>query len=40
MGVINIDHAMGILDEEHEEDVVRLASFGDRIQSNTVLHKT
>ena len=29
VGVITIDDAMGVLDEEHEEDVMRLAGVGD-----------
>ena len=29
VGVITIDDAMGVLDEEHEEDILRLAGVGD-----------
>ena len=29
VGVITIDDAMGVLDEEHEEDIMRLAGVGD-----------
>ena len=36
-GVITIDDAMGILDEEHEEDVFRLAGVGDESLSNSTL---
>ena len=36
-GVITIDDAMGVLDEEHEEDVFRLAGVGDESLSNSTL---
>jgi magnesium transporter len=36
-GVITIDDAMAVLDEEHEEDVFRLAGVGDESLSNTTL---
>ncbi|MEM9969658.1 MAG: magnesium transporter [Pseudomonadota bacterium] len=37
VGVITIDDAMGILDEEHEEDVLRLGGVGDESLSNSTL---
>lgn len=36
-GVITIDDAMVVLDEEHEEDVFRLAGVGDESLSNSTL---
>ena len=36
-GVITIDDAMAVLDEEHEEDVFRLAGVGDESLSNSTL---
>ena len=36
-GIITIDDAMGILDEEHEEDVLRLGGVGDESLSNSSL---
>ncbi|MEL7149998.1 MAG: magnesium transporter [Pseudomonadota bacterium] len=35
VGVITIDDAMAVLDEEHEEDVFRLAGVGDESLSNS-----
>ncbi len=35
VGVITIDDAMTVLDEEHEEDVLRLGGVGDESLSNT-----
>ncbi|MGB1152626.1 MAG: magnesium transporter [Paracoccaceae bacterium] len=40
IGVITIDDAMVVLDEEHEEDILRLAGVGDNRLSNTVLETT
>ena len=40
IGVITIDDAMAVLDEEHEEDILRLAGVGDNRLSNTVLETT
>lgn len=37
VGVITIDDAMVVLDEEHEEDVFRLAGVGDESLSNSTL---
>ena len=37
VGVITIDDAMAVLDEEHEEDVLRLGGVGDESLSNTTL---
>lgn len=37
VGVITIDDAMAVLDEEHEEDVFRLAGVGDESLSNSTL---
>ena len=37
VGIITIDDAMGILDEEHEEDVLRLGGVGDESLSNSSL---
>jgi len=36
VGVITIDDAMAVLDEEHEEDILRLAGVGDSSLSDTV----
>lgn len=36
VGVITIDDAMAVLDEEHEEDILRLAGVGDSALSDTV----
>lgn len=35
VGIITIDDAMAVLDEEHEEDVLRLGGVGDESLSNT-----
>ncbi|WP_020040469.1 magnesium transporter [Salipiger mucosus] len=41
VGVITIDDAMAVLDEEHEEDILRLAGVGDESRiSDTVLETT
>jgi magnesium transporter len=37
VGVITIDDAMIVLDEEHEEDIMRLAGMGDGSLSDTVI---
>ncbi|MFT7594504.1 MAG: magnesium transporter [Paracoccaceae bacterium] len=37
VGVITIDDAMAVLDEEHEEDILRLAGVGDSSLSDTVV---
>jgi len=37
VGVITIDDAMSVLDEENEEDILRLAGVGDESLSDTVL---
>ncbi len=37
VGVITIDDAMNILDEEHEEDVLRLGGVGDESLSNSTI---
>ena len=37
VGVITIDYAMVVLDEEHKE-ILRIAGVGDGSQSNTVPH--
>ncbi len=37
VGVITIDDAMAVLDEEHEEDILRLAGVGEGSLSDTVL---
>ena len=37
VGVITIDDAMAVLDEEHEEDVLRLGGVGDESLSNSTL---
>jgi magnesium transporter len=40
VGVITIDDAMAVLDEEHEEDLLRLAGVGDGSLSDGVLETT
>jgi magnesium transporter len=40
VGVITIDDAMVVLDEEHEEDILRLAGVGDGSLSDRVLETT
>ncbi|MCE8509529.1 magnesium transporter [Ruegeria pomeroyi] len=40
VGVITIDDAMIVLDEEHEEDILRLAGVGESSLSDTVLETT
>lgn len=40
VGVITIDDAMIVLDEEHEEDILRLAGVGEGTLSDTVLETT
>lgn len=40
VGVITIDDAMILLDEEHEEDLMRLAGVGESSMSDTVLATT
>jgi len=40
VGVITIDDAMGILDEEHEEDIMRLAGVGEGRLSDRVIETT
>lgn len=40
VGVITIDDAMGILDEEHEEDIMRLAGVGEGSLSDNVFETT
>ena len=37
VGIITIDDAMAILDEEHEEDVLRLGGVGDESLSNSTM---
>jgi len=37
VGVITIDDAMGVLDEEHDEDIKRLAGVGDESLSDSAL---
>jgi magnesium transporter len=37
VGVITIDDAMAVLDEEHEEDILRLAGVGDGSLSDSVI---
>ncbi|WP_210528026.1 magnesium transporter [Rubellimicrobium arenae] len=37
VGVITIDDAMNVLDEEHEEDILRLAGVGDGALSDSVI---
>jgi len=40
IGVITIDDAMAVLDEEHEEDILRLAGVGDGSLSDRVIETT
>ncbi len=40
VGVITIDDAMSVLDEEHEEDILRLAGVGEGSLSDTVIETT
>lgn len=40
VGVITIDDAMAVLDEEHEEDILRLAGVGDESLSDRVVEIT
>ena len=40
VGVITIDDAMIVLDEEHEEDILRLAGVGESSMSDTVVDTT
>ncbi|WP_438986537.1 magnesium transporter, partial [Marivivens donghaensis] len=40
VGVITIDDAMTLLDEEHEEDILRLAGVGEGSLSDSVLETT
>ncbi len=40
VGVITIDDAMAVLDEEHEEDILRLAGVGEGSLSDTVVETT
>ncbi|MEM9577462.1 MAG: magnesium transporter [Pseudomonadota bacterium] len=40
IGVITIDDAMVVLDEEHEEDIMRLAGVGDGSLSDNVINTT
>jgi magnesium transporter len=40
VGVITIDDAMAVLDEEHEEDILRLAGVGEGSLSDSVLETT
>ena len=40
IGVITIDDAMAVLDEEHEEDILRLAGVGDGSLSDRVIMTT
>jgi magnesium transporter len=40
VGVITIDDAMNVLDEEHEEDILRLAGVGESSMSDNVLETT
>lgn len=40
VGVITIDDAMAVLDEEHEEDILRLAGVGEGSLSDRVLETT
>ncbi|WP_299562045.1 magnesium transporter [uncultured Sulfitobacter sp.] len=40
IGVITIDDAMAVLDEEHEEDIMRLAGVGDGSLSDRVVETT
>jgi CBS domain containing-hemolysin-like protein len=40
IGVITIDDAMAVLDEEHEEDILRLAGVGEGSLSDRVMNTT
>jgi magnesium transporter len=40
IGIITIDDAMAVLDEEHEEDILRLAGVGDGALSDRVIETT
>ncbi|GGE38120.1 magnesium transporter [Actibacterium pelagium] len=40
IGMITIDDAMGVLDEEHEEDILRLAGVGESSLSDRVIETT
>lgn len=40
IGAITIDDAMGVLDEEHEEDILRLAGVGESSLADRVLETT
>lgn len=40
VGAITIDDAMGVLDEEHEEDILRLAGVGESSLSDNVMETT
>ena len=40
VGIVTIDDAMGILDEEHEEDLLRLAGVGEGRLSDRVIETT
>ncbi|MGR3662823.1 MAG: magnesium transporter [Paracoccaceae bacterium] len=40
VGVITIDDAMAVLDEEHEEDILRLAGVGESSLSDNVIETT
>ena len=40
VGVITIDDAMAVLDEEHEEDILRLAGVGESSLSDSVIETT
>ncbi|WP_146589766.1 magnesium transporter [Puniceibacterium confluentis] len=40
IGVITIDDAMAVLDEEHEEDILRLAGVGESSLSDSVIETT
>ncbi len=40
VGVITIDDAMAVLDEEHEEDILRLAGVGEGSLTDRVLETT
>lgn len=40
VGVITIDDAMAVLDEEHEEDILRLAGVGESSLSDSVVETT
>jgi len=40
VGVITIDDAMAVLDEEHEEDILRLAGVGESSLSDSIMETT